>query len=94
MIWEYLASVFGKSTKDTQMDDLAAELERADKEIRSLQALVETLKKDDLAAEAAKWRLAFDRLDGRLQQEMQLRAEAEKKLKYARKRLEEVLCKK
>lgn len=62
--------------------NLVAELERADKEIRSLQGLVESLQTSDLAKEVAKWHLKFDQLDGRLQQCMTTGAEAAKQAKY------------
>lgn len=62
--------------------DLVAELERADKEIRSLQGLVESLKTSDLALEVSKWYLKFDQLDGRLRQCMTTAAESAKQAKY------------
>lgn len=62
--------------------NLTDELDRADKEILRLQALVESLKKDDLAKEVEKWHLKFDQLHGRLQQCMTTKAEAEKSAQY------------
>lgn len=62
--------------------DLVAELERADKEIRSLQALVDSLQSPDLAKEVVTWRDKFFQLEGRLQQCMTTGAEAQRQAKY------------
>ena len=72
-----------KPEKPKREDNLADELERADREIRSLQALVESLKKSDLAKEVAKWHTNFDKLEGRLYQCMTTKAEAEKQARYS-----------
>ncbi len=64
-------------------DSLAKELEAADKTIRSQQTLIDSLKSSDLAIEVEKWSLKFDQLDGRLQQCMKTKAEAERQAKYA-----------
>ena len=69
--------------KEEFAPDLAAELERADGEIRGLQALVESLKKDDLAKEVVRWRDKFERLEGRVRQLMTTEAEAKKQAAYA-----------
>ena len=70
--------------------NLADELERADKEIRALQALVESLKKSDLAKEVADWHMKFDQLEGRLHQCMTTKGEAEKQASYSTKLLNEI----
>lgn len=70
--------------------NLADELERADKEIRALQGLVESLKKSDLAKEVADWHMKFDQLEGRLHQCMATKSEAEKQAKYSTKLLGDI----
>ena len=79
-----------KPEPESEEPDLAQELEIADKEIRSLQALVESLKKTDAAKEIASWRLKFDQLEGRLHQSMQTQAAAEKQATYGTKLLNEI----
>jgi len=63
--------------------DLAKELESAATQITNLQAVVESLKKSDLAAEVLKWKDKFERLDGRLQQCVTSKNEAEKQARYS-----------
>jgi hypothetical protein len=63
--------------------DLVRELEHADTEIRKLTAQVESLSKTDQAAESQKWQQKFYELEGRLNQCMTTKAEAEKSAKYA-----------
>lgn len=62
--------------------DLADELERADKQIREQQELIESLKKDDLAKEVSKWKQKYDQLNGRVQQLATTTAEAQKTAQY------------
>jgi hypothetical protein len=63
--------------------DAVKELEHADTEIRKLTAQVESLSKPDQAAESQKWQQKFYELEGRLNQCMTTKAEAEKSAKYA-----------
>jgi primosomal protein N'' len=63
--------------------DLVRELEHADTEIRKLTAQVESLSKPDQAAESQKWQQKFYELEGRLNQCMTTKTEAEKSAKYA-----------
>jgi len=63
--------------------ELGKALEESDKEVRELQALVESLKKDDLAKEVAKWHLKFDQLEGRLSLAVKQKNEADKHAKYS-----------
>ncbi|MDZ4253415.1 MAG: hypothetical protein U1A72_12680 [Sulfuritalea sp.] len=63
--------------------DMGKELESAAAQITNLQALVESLKKDDLAKEVAKWHLKFDQLEGRLRQSVTSQNEAEKQARYS-----------
>lgn len=72
-----------KEKPEPEDSNLVDELQRADKEIRSLQAVVESLKKDDLAKEVAKWHQKYDQLEGRLAQAVTTKNEAEKQAKYA-----------
>ncbi len=67
---------------DAHAPNLADELERADKQIREQQELIESLKKDDLAKEVAKWKKQFDQLNGRVQQFATTTAEAKKTAQY------------
>lgn len=67
---------------DEHAPDLVKELERADKEIRSLQALVETLQSSDLAKQLTKAHLKYEQLEARLLQCNTTRAEAEKQARY------------
>jgi hypothetical protein len=67
---------------DKHAPNLADELERADKQIREQQELIESLKKGDLAKEVAKWKLNFDQLNGRVQQLSTTTAEAKKTAQY------------
>ena len=72
--------------KEKPKDDdgeMVKELEAADSQIRSLQELVESLKKSDLAKEVVKWREKFAQLEGRLRQCMTTKGEAEKQAKYS-----------
>jgi len=62
--------------------DLADELERADKQIRAQQELIDSLKKADLGKEVAKWKEKFDKLNGRVQQLATTCAEAQKTAQY------------
>ncbi len=71
-------------------NNLLSELEAADKEIRRLNALVESLSKSDLAAEVASWHLKFDQLNGRLQQAITTGNEAQKQAVYYGKVLTEI----
>lgn len=63
--------------------DPVAELEHAEKEIRKLTAQVESLSKTDQAKEALTWQQKFFELEGRLNQCMATKAEAEKAARYA-----------
>lgn len=71
-------------------DSAAKELEHADQEIRKLQALVESLQSSDLGKEVAAWHLKFDKLDGRLQQCMTTKNEAERQARYSTGLLEKI----
>ena len=64
--------------------ELADALESAHFQIGKLEALVESLKKDDLAKEVAKWHLKWDQLEGRLRQCMDGKNEAQREAKYAK----------
>lgn len=88
-----VAQIEGKPTKvkpevpanDDHDDqpDLAAELEAADKEIRRLTQLVETLSSGtDLAKEVGEWSLKFDQLSGRNAQLMRTSNEAQSQARY------------
>jgi hypothetical protein len=63
--------------------DLVKELEHADKQIRALTAQVESLSKSDQAKESKLWQTRFYELEGRLNQCMATKGEAEKQAKYA-----------
>lgn len=68
---------------DDDQPDLAAELEAADKEIRRLNQLVETLSAgNDLAQQVAEWSLKFDQLSGRNAQLMRTSNEAQSQARY------------
>lgn len=68
---------------DDDQPDLAAELEAADKEIRRLNQLVETLSAgSDLAQQVAEWSLKFDQLSGRNAQLMRSSNEAQSQARY------------
>lgn len=68
---------------DDDHPDLAAELEAADKEIRRLTQLVETLSAgSDLAQQVAEWSLKFDQLSGRNAQLMRTSNEAQSQARY------------
>ena len=69
--------------QEAEESNLADELERADKEIRGLQALVESLQKSDLAKEVVSWQTKFNRLEGRLRQCMTTSKVAEKQATYS-----------
>lgn len=58
--------------------DLVEEFERANKEIQEKDELIASLQKSDLGKEVAKWKLKFDQLSGRLQQEMAAHTQAKK----------------
>ena len=75
---------------DDPDNDPVAALEYADKEIRNLQALVESLKKSDLAKEVETWAKKYAQLEGRLNQEMTTCGEAKKQATYSTKKLAEV----
>lgn len=63
--------------------DLAVELQAADKEIRRLNQLVETLSAgSDLAQQVAEWSLKFDQLSGRNAQLMRTSNEAQSQARY------------
>jgi len=63
-------------------DSMAKELEANDKTIRDQQELIESLNKSDLGAEVEKWKLKFDKLEGRLRQAVTTKNEAEKQAAY------------
>jgi hypothetical protein len=63
--------------------DLGAELEEADRQILKLTAQVESLSKPDQGKEALLWQTRFYQLEGRLEQCMATKGEAEKQAKYA-----------
>ncbi|MEX5744676.1 ParB N-terminal domain-containing protein [Massilia sp. X63] len=68
---------------DDDQPDLASELEAADKEIRRLSQLVETLSSgNDLAQQVADWSLKFDQLSGRNAQLMRTSNEAQSQARY------------
>jgi hypothetical protein len=64
-------------------DTMVKELEANDKTIRDQQELIESLNKSDLGAEVEKWKLKFDKLEGRLQQCVTTKNEAERQAKYS-----------
>jgi hypothetical protein len=70
-----------EATED-ELYEMAKTLEAASDQIEKLEALVESLQKDDLAKEVAAWSLKFDKLEGRLQQEITTKNEAIKQAKY------------
>lgn len=70
--------------------DLGAELERADREIRELQSLVESLQADDRAAEIARWQRKYSQLEGRLQQAIAEGNEAKRQAARQGKLLREI----
>jgi len=67
----------GQAPEEPEID-LVAELEEAHGLIQKQEALIESLSKTDLAKEVADWRDRYDRLEGRLQQQMTTAAEAQR----------------
>jgi len=63
--------------------ELGKALEASDNEVRALQLLVESLKKDDLAKEVAKSHMKYDQLEGRLHLAIKQKNEAEAQAKYS-----------
>jgi flagellar capping protein FliD len=67
----------GQAPEEPEID-LVAELEEAHGLIQKQEALIESLSKTDLAKEVADWSDRYDRLEGRLQQQMTTAAEAQR----------------
>lgn len=67
---------------DSPSLDLVGELERADEEIRALNALVESLQSTEEGKEIAKWALKYNQLEGRLRQAITEGNEAKKQARY------------
>lgn len=76
---------------DDDAPDLAAELVAADKEIRRLSQVVDTLSNGaDLAKEVADWSLKFDQLSGRNAQLVRTANEAQGQARYANELLAKI----
>lgn len=70
--------------------DATAEWERAEKDLQHARETIAALQKDDTTRELAALAEKYHRLDGRLQQEMRTRSEAEKAARYGADRLREI----
>ena len=83
-------SAVKRETDDSRTKELGDSLQDAHSQIEKLEALVESLKKDDKDKEIAKWHLKWDQLEGRLRQCIGQKNEAETQAKNAQAMLKKI----